>query len=279
MTDRPTSKTDDWRRVARSYLFVPGSRPERLDKARASGADVVIVDLEDSVAPGEKNTAREAIAARLDPSHPVVVRINAFGTPWFEQDLVLCRSPGIAAVMVPKAEEPAQVRGAHDACQRPVLALIETARGVWSALEIARTAGVARLAFGAFDFRLDLGLPDAGYAQLAPYRAKLVLASRIASIVAPVDSPSAALNDEATVRSEALEAKNAGFGGKLCVHPSQVVAVNATFQPSARELEWASRVVEAARAAEGAAVAVDGRMVDRPLLDIAERLLAQRRDE
>jgi citrate lyase subunit beta / citryl-CoA lyase len=278
MTGRTTSDLGDSRRLARSYLFVPASRPERVGKARASGADVVIVDLEDAVAPDEKHRAREAIAAVLDPAHPVVARINAFGSPWFEPDLALCCSPAIAAIMVPKAEEPANLRAVHDACRRPVLPLIETARGVWNALEIARTTGVARLAFGAFDFRLDLGLPHAGYAQLAPYHARLVLASRIAGIAAPIDSPSAALNDESAVRAEALEGRNAGFGGKLCVHPSQVAAVNAAFMPSARELEWASRVVEATRAAGGAAVAVDGRMVDRPVLEIAERLLAQRRD-
>jgi citrate lyase subunit beta / citryl-CoA lyase len=265
-------------RLARSYLFVPGSRPERVDKARASGADVVIADVEDAVAPEDKDRARDAIGAVLDPARPLVVRINPFGSPWFERDLALCSRPGVAAVVLPKAEDPAHLSTVHAACARPVLALIETARGVWNALELARAQGVGRLVFGAFDFRLDLALPDAGYAQLAPYRAQLVLASRVAGLPAPVDSPSAELNDESAVRTEALEAKNSGFGGKLCVHPSQVPVVNATFMPSAGELEWASRVVEAARAASGAAVAVDGRMVDRPLLDIAERLLAQRRD-
>jgi citrate lyase subunit beta/citryl-CoA lyase len=266
-------------RLARSYLFVPGSRPERVDKARASGADVVIADVEDAVAPEDKDRARDAIGAVLDPARPLVVRINPFGSPWFERDLALCSRPGVAAVVLPKAEDPAHLSTVHAACARPVLALIETARGVWNALELARAHGVGRLVFGAFDFRLDLALPDAGYAQLAPYRAQLVLASRVAGLPAPVDSPSAELNDESAVRTEALEARNLGFGAKLCVHPSQVAAVNAAFLPTREEIEWASRIVEAARAASGAAVAVDGRMVDRPLLDIAERLLAQRRDK
>jgi citrate lyase subunit beta/citryl-CoA lyase len=265
-------------RLARSYLFVPGSRPERVDKARASGADVVIADLEDAVAPEDKDRARDVIGAVLDPARPLVVRINPFGSPWFERDLALCSRPGVAAVVLPKAEDPAHLSTVHAACARPVLALIETARGVWNALELARAHGVGRLVFGAFDFRLDLALPDAGYAQLAPYRAQLVLASRVAGLPAPVDSPSAELNDESAVRTEALAARNLGFGAKLCVHPSQVAAVNAAFLPTREEIEWASRIVEAARAASGAAVAVDGRMVDRPLLDIAERLLAQRRD-
>jgi citrate lyase subunit beta / citryl-CoA lyase len=263
---------------ARSYLFVPGSRPDWIEKARASGADVVIVDLEDAVAPGEKDRARSAVDAALDSSRPVVVRINPFGSTWFERDLALCSRAGVGAVMLPKSEDPANLDTAHVACGRPVLALVETARGVWNALALAQTPGVERLAFGAFDFRLDLGLPDAGYAQLVPYRARLVLASRIAGLAPPIDSPSVALNDVAAVRSEAMEGKNAGFGGKLCVHPSQVAVVNTTFMPSPQELEWASRVAEAARAARGGAVAVDGKMVDRPLLDIAERLLARRRD-
>jgi len=278
MSERPSMGDDATQRPPRSYLFVPGSRPERIDKARASGADVVIADLEDAVAPEDKDRARDAIGATLDPSRPVVVRINPFGSSWFERDVALCGRPGVSAIMLPKAEDAAHLSTVHSATGRSILPLVETARGVWNALELAQAAGVARLAFGAFDFRLDLGLPDAGYAQLAPYRARLVLASRIAGLAPPIDSPSAALNDEPAVRDEALEGKNAGFGGKLCVHPSQVAAVNAIFMPSARELEWALRVVEAARAARGAAVAVDGKMVDRPLLDIAERLLAQRRD-
>ena len=194
-------------RLARSYLFVPGSRPERVDKARASGADVVIADVEDAVAPEDKDRARDAIGAVLDPARPLVVRINPFGSPWFERDLALCSRPGVAAVVLPKAEDPAHLSTVHAACARPVLALIETARGVWNALELARAQGVGRLVFGAFDFRLDLALPDAGYAQLAPYRAQLVLASRVAGLPAPVDSPSAELNDESAVRTEALEAR------------------------------------------------------------------------
>jgi citrate lyase subunit beta/citryl-CoA lyase len=276
MTGRPTSSWGE--SMARSYLFVPGSRPERMEKARAAGADVVIADLEDAVAPEEKDAARDAISAVLDPLRPIVVRINPFGSPWFERDVALCCQPGVGAVMLPKAEDSAHLSAVHVACGRPVVALIETARGVWNALEIARTESVERLAFGALDFRLDLALPDAGYSQLGPYRARLVLASRIAGIAAPVDSPSTALNDPSAVRQEAVEARNAGFGGKLCVHPSQVAAVNATFMPSPQEIEWATRVVEAARVARGAAIAVDGKMIDRPLLDIAERVLAQRRD-
>src|SRR5262245_2088932 len=200
----PSTGDDAAQRLPRSYLFVPGSRPERVDKARASGADVVIVDLEDAVAPEDKDRARDAIGAVLDASRPIVVRVNPFDSPWFERDLALCSRAGVGAVMAPKAEDPARLSAVHVACGRPVLALVETARGVWNALEVAQTNGVARLAFGAFDLRLDLGLPDAGYAQLAAYRAQLVLASRIAGIAAPVDSPSLALNDMAAVRTEAL---------------------------------------------------------------------------
>jgi hypothetical protein len=145
---------------------------------------------------------------------------------------------------------------------------IETARGLWNALDIAQAHGVQRLAFGALDFRLDLGLPDAGYEQLGTYRAQLVLASRVAGIAPPADSPTPALNDEALIRAEAVRARNLGFGAKLCVHPSQVSAVNGAFVPSTQELEWARRVVEAARASGGAAIALDGKMIDRPVLDL-----------
>ena len=262
-------------RWPRSYLFVPATRLDRIEKARAAGADAIIADLEDAVAPADKDQARGSLAAALDASRPLILRINGFGSAWFEKDLELCRRAGVSAVMLPKAEDPTHLQAVHAQCGLPLLALIETARGLWNALDIAQAHGVQRLAFGALDFRLDLGLPDAGYEQLDTYRARLVLASRVAGIAPPADSPTPALNDEALIRAEAVRARNLGFGAKLCVHPSQVSAVNGAFVPSTQELEWARRVVEAARASGGAAIALDGKMIDRPVLDLAERILAQ----
>jgi citrate lyase subunit beta/citryl-CoA lyase len=263
------------RSLPRSYLFVPASRAERVPKAFDAGADAVIVDLEDAVAPADKDAARDALVAALDATRPVVVRINGPGSPCFERDVAACRHAGVSAVMLPKAESAADVRALHERCGVPVLALIETAEGVWNALEIARAPGVSRLAFGALDFRLDLGLPDAGYEPLRSYRDRLVLASRVAGLAPPIDSPTPTFDVAEVVRSEALAARQAGFGGKLCIHPSQVPIVNACFRPSPEEVAWARRVTDAARAAAGAAVAVDGRMVDRPVLELAARILEQ----
>ena len=232
-------------------------------------------DLEDAVGPADKDRARATLVAALDPLHPVIVRINGFGSPWFERDLDLCCRAGISAVMVPKAEAPEHLQAVHARCGRAVLALIETARGLWNALAIARTLGVQRIAFGALDFRLDLGLPDAGYGQLASYRSQLVLASRVAGIAPPVDSPTPALDDETRVRADSLQARNLGFGGKLCIQPNQVPLVNAAFVPTLQEIEWATRVVATARASNGAALALDGKMIDRPVIDLAERILAE----
>jgi citrate lyase subunit beta / citryl-CoA lyase len=261
--------------VPRSLLFVPATRPDRLGKAIASGADAVILDLEDAVAPAEKAAARSALTGALDPSCPVIVRINGVGSPWFADDLEACRAPGIRAVMLPKAETAAQVDLVHQRCGLAVIGLIETAKGVWNALEIAGATGTQRLAFGALDFRLDLDLPDTGYEQLAAYRARIVLASRVANRWPPLDSPTPTFSDLAVVRSDALAARALGFGGKLCIHPAQVPVVNESFMPSATEVEWAQRIVAAARSAAGAAIAMDGKMVDRPVLELAERILAQ----
>ena len=264
---------------ARSYLFVPANRPERIAKACTSGADAVIVDLEDAVAPDAKEAARAALANVLKPEQPVIVRINAASTRWFAEDLRLCGMPGVGAIMLPKAEGPSELREVAAAVGKPVplLPLVETARGLWNVLEIAQAPGVQRLAFGAIDFQLDLTLTGAGPEELAPFRAQLVLASRVAGVLSPVDGPTIAIDDAQTIRSDALRARRAGFGAKLCIHPQQVRWVNESFSPTFEETVWARRVVAAVQAAQGGVVALDGKMVDRPVLALAEHILGQAR--
>jgi citrate lyase subunit beta/citryl-CoA lyase len=261
----------------RSYLFVPGDRPERIGKARASGADAVVVDLEDAVAPASKVAARDAVAGALDAAAPVVLRVNGADTAWFADDARLAAHPGVAVVMLPKAataEAVAALRSASGG--KPVLALVESAAGMANVAALAATAGVARLVFGSIDFQLDLDIADDDLALLA-FRSQLVLASRLANLPAPVDGITPAFDDAARIEAEARRARSLGFGAKLCIHPKQVAIVNGAFSPSAAELAWAQRVVDAAAAADGAAVAVDGRMVDAPVLARARRLLAARR--
>jgi citrate lyase subunit beta/citryl-CoA lyase len=264
--------------LPRSYLFVPGNRPERFDKACAAGADAVIVDLEDAVPPGEKAAARASLAAWLSPGKPVLVRINAFDTAWFEDDLQLCASPGVAGIVLPKAELEAAVARVAAAGANAILPLIESGLGLWNAALLARLPRVERLVFGSIDYSLDLNIQES-HETLLHARSQLVLASRVAGIAAPVDGVTASFDDPARVQADTLRARALGFGAKLCIHPKQVGPVHQAFAPTADELDWAAHVVAAAGAAQGGAVAVDGRMVDRPVILIAQQMLeeAQRR--
>jgi citrate lyase subunit beta/citryl-CoA lyase len=262
--------------IARSYLFVPGNRPERFSKACGAGADEVILDLEDAVPAAEKDAARSAVADWLSPARRVLVRVNDAGTRWFADDLALCRTPGVAGIVLPKAERAdviAAVAQSVGAGVR-VLPLIESARGLWGALAVAEAPQVQRLAFGSIDFQVDLGIRGDAE-ELDHFRAQLVLVSRLASLQAPIDGVTPALDDAARTQSDALRARRRGFGAKLCIHPRQVALVNAAFAPLPAEVEWARRVLAAAAAADGAAVAVDGRMVDRPVILQAEDIVRE----
>jgi citrate lyase subunit beta/citryl-CoA lyase len=262
---------------ARSYLFVPGSRPDRFDKALASAAHAVIVDLEDSVAPDDKDRAREAVAA-IAATRPnrVLLRINASDTRWFDADLRAAARGAFAGIVLPKANEPGDVRRVHVALgtRAAILPQIETALGVHNVLAIAQEPGTARLLFGSIDLQLDLGLRDE---ELLVYRSALVLASRIAGLQQPVDGVTAALGDSDALARDLARSRRLGFGGKLCIHPNQVEPVNAAFRPTADEVAWAERVIAADADAKGAAVAVDGKMVDRPVLLRARAILHEAR--
>ena len=260
----------------RSYLFVPGDRPDRIDKALRSGADAVIVDLEDAVAPPAKDRARDALAAWLGSAaaRGVIVRVNAAHTGWFADDLRLCAHPAVVGVVVPKAED-AEVLGAVAAAAtgKAVLPLVETAVGFEAMRALAAAPAVQRLLFGSIDFQADLGIEGDDDALLT-FRSRFVLVSRLAGLTAPVDGVTTALGDDAAVEHDTARARRLGFGAKLCIHPRQVAVVNRGFLPGAAEIDWARRVLDAAEAAGGAAVAVDGRMVDAPVLLRARRVLA-----
>ncbi|WP_295379390.1 CoA ester lyase [uncultured Pseudacidovorax sp.] len=259
-------------RPPRSYLFVPGDRPERFAKAWDSDADAVILDLEDAVAPQDKDAARAAVAGWLSAERPVWVRINACDTAAFEGDLQLIGRPGLAGLMVPKAEVlPPALLAAATMGDCPLLALVETARGIALAQEIARTPGVARLAFGSIDFQADLGIESEE--GLLPFRSLLVLASRLAGLPPPVDGVCTALDDATVLDADSRRSRALGFGGRLCIHPKQVGPVHAAWAPTPAEQAWARRVVEAMGASGGSAVRVDGRMVDQPVLIRARQWL------
>src|SRR4051812_5399753 len=131
-------------RIARSYLFVPGGRPDRFDKALAAGAHAVIIDLEDAVALDGKDSARTAVEAWLSPAHPVAIRINGATTAWFDDDLRLAGHPGVHAIVLPKAEHPDEIARVRSVAGTwvAVLPIIETAQGLWNALAVAQSPGV-----------------------------------------------------------------------------------------------------------------------------------------
>ena len=259
--------------LARSYLFVPGDRPERFDKAWASDADEIIIDLEDAVAPAGKEQARHSVAGWLDPRRPVGRRVNAVDSAWFEDDLRLACEPGLAGIVLPKAEAvPDALLGLLQQGRiGGVIALIETAEGLRCAREIAATPGVRRLAFGSIDFQVDLGIEGDGD-ELLFFRSQLVWQSRLAGLPAPIDGVATAIDDDTLVRAQALHSRRLGFGARLCIHPRQLAPVHEAFTPAAAERAWARRVMAALEASGGAAVAVDGRMVDRPVWLQAQRI-------
>lgn len=262
--------------ILRSYLFVPATRTDRIAKAQAAGPDGVIVDLEDAVAPVDKAAAREAAARDLPGAGPVFVRINGPESEWFEDDLMLCASLGLSGIVVPKAEEVEQLRHVAARARRgtPILPLIETARGYANLAALGQAPQVQRFVFGTIDFQLDLGITGEGD-ELLYFRSGLVLASRLAGLQPPVDGVSVEINDIERVREDALRGKRLGFGAKLCIHPKQVAPVNACFYPGEEEITWAKRILDAAAAAGGAAVQVDGKMVDRPVILKAEEILRE----
>lgn len=261
------------RRLERSYLFVPGDRPERFAKAAASGAHQVVIDLEDAVGLADKASARESARAWLAAGHAAAVRINGADTEWFEDDLQMLQEASPAAVMLPKADADAAARAAAALPDCPVIALVETVTGYMELRQLAAVAGVARIAFGSVDFGTETGIEDNGDA-LTAVRTQIVLESCYAGLEPPIDGVSTAFNDPDLMQRDALRSRQLGFGGKLCIHPKQVAAVNDAYLPSAAQLDWAQRVLAAMAASHGAATAVDGKMVDKPVLEQAQRIVA-----
>jgi citrate lyase subunit beta / citryl-CoA lyase len=265
--------------TAVTALFVPGDRPERFTKAAASGADVVIIDLEDAVTAENKARALAAAISSLnDGEVRALVRVNASDDTTHDAEIAALlnltsgTAHGLLGIMVPKADNPGLLTDLRDRLPNDlaVVPLIESAAGLVQATELASVPGVTRLAFGAIDFALDI---DASVEDrfLDHARSQLVLASRVARIAAPLDSPCTEIRDATTIADSARLARKFGFGGKLCIHPGQIPAVAGAFIPTEAEVAWASSVV----GAEGAAVQVDGQMIDRPVTERAKRILSQ----
>lgn len=258
----------------KSFLFVPGNRPERFDKACAAGADAVILDLEDAVAPAGKEAAREAVRRWLDDGGRAWLRVNGTDTPWHDEDLALLSLEGVLGVLLPKAERADDLQALARVARSgtPLVPLVETALGLWNARELASVSSVQRLAFGSVDFQVDLSIQGDGE-ELLFARSQLVLASRVAGVLPPVDGVTVAIDDDAGLQEDVARARRLGFGGKLCIHPRQVPAIQSGFRPPPADLEWARRVIEAADTAGHDAVRLEGKLVDKPVIARARALL------
>ena len=270
-----TPTSTDLARTATTVLFVPGDRPERFEKAAAAGADLVIIDLEDAVAHDNKVVARGNVTEWVATGNRCAVRINAADTGHFAGDLDAIAGLG-APVMLAKAESPDVVQQVAEVAGSGVIALIETARGVLAAPAIAAVPGVVRLAVGTFDLAAQLGVDPADREALAASRGALVLASAAAGLVGPLDGVTAAVDDPDRVADDAAHARRMGFAGKLCIHPKQLAPAIEAFAPTADEVAWAHRILDAVTEEEettGGVAVVDGQMVDKPVYDRAERIL------
>ncbi|MBI6567601.1 CoA ester lyase [Pseudomonas synxantha] len=263
--------------MLRTALFVPGNRPERFAKALAAGADAVIVDFEDAVQEADKATARDNLAYFL-AEHPharVWVRVNCADHPLQVAELALCASlPGIVGILLPKAESAEQVRRAAET-GKAVMPIIESALGLAALPAIAKAPGVGRLTYGGLDLSLDLGLHSASPGaerMLDQARFALLLQSRLAGLPAPLETVFAKLDEHEALTTFIGDAQAMGFAGMLCIHPAQVAVVHRALQPTARQLDWARRVLDGAQG--NGAFQVDGQMVDAPVLQRARNLLA-----
>lgn len=263
--------------IVRSALFVPASRPERIGKALASGADRVIVDLEDAVEETAKEQARDNLREFLthNPLANVLVRVNAPGHWAHEADLALCKGyAGVSGILLPKAETAEQIQLAH-ATGKPVWPIIESARGLIALPSLVNSPGVERLSFGSLDLGLDLNLRTASEAAeqvLAHARYAVLLHSRAAGLAAPLDGVYPAIQDVDGLHRHIQFARDMGFGGALCIHPTQVKVIHRALKPSASELDWARRVIAGAESGAGV-FTLDGQMVDAPVILRARAIL------
>ncbi|NAT17153.1 CoA ester lyase [Pseudomonas syringae pv. actinidifoliorum] len=265
-------------RPVRSALFVPGSRPERFDKAFATGANSIIVDFEDAVEEELKAQARKNLASYLNdrPEARVVVRINAVGHPQHHEDLDFCQSVvGVGAVMLPKTESPEQLLGLSF-LEKPLWPLLESARGIREVDAIAQVSGVERLTFGALDLGFELGLragSPAAQKIMDQVRYQMILASTNAGLAKPMDTVFADIANLVGLRQMAEEGRDMGFAGMLCIHPSQVAVANEVYSPTEAEIEWAEKVIAAAKTQSAGAFRLEGRMVDAPVIRQARQLI------
>lgn len=268
-----------------TWLFVPATRMERVDKAFASGAAAVIVDLEDAVAQEDKAQAREALKNYYDEQNdkhtyqPIWLRINRAGTEAFFDDIALCQQmPKLAGVLLAKAEQAADIEHVHQCTGLPVIALIESAIGLYQIDSMAKATGLAAFSYGFLDLcndlRVQVGTPSAELIA-NQIRYQFILISKVHKLAPPIDTVYPDFNDEKGLTKRVQLWAQMGMSGMLCIHPKQVATVQQALQPTDRELEFAKRVIEEYERSGQAVFKIEGEMVDAPVIERCRQLLTQ----
>jgi (3S)-malyl-CoA thioesterase len=262
-------------RLCRTILFLPASNPRAIEKARELAADMIVLDLEDAVRPEDKGRAREAAREAVREGfggRPAAIRVNVPGSACYGEDVIAVRHSGANFAVVPKAETGRQVHDTAVLVEIPVLAMIETARGVIAAPEIA--AASAGLVASTNDLAADLAIPPgSGRAGLTHSLQMVVLAARAAGVPA-FDGVYNKLEDDEGLAAQCREGRAFGFDGKSLIHPSQIDTANRIFSPSDEEVDAALRLIAAAT---GGAERFEGRMIEAMHVEQAHAVLARAR--
>ncbi|MGP5011459.1 HpcH/HpaI aldolase/citrate lyase family protein [Psychrobacter glacincola] len=263
----------------KTWLFVPATRIDRVAKAFASDADAVILDLEDAVAPEDKADARKALQQYHDSVdyQSIWVRINKAGSEEFFKDIVLCQKmPNLAGVLLAKAEQVADIESVHQLINLPVIALIESAVGLYQVDNMAKAVGLAAFSYGFLDLcndlRVQVGTPAADIIA-NQIRYQLILTSKVHQLSPPIDTVYPDFNDEIGLSARVSLWSQMGMSGMLCIHPKQVAVVQHALKPTESELSFAKRVVEEYERSGQAVFEIDGQMVDAPVIERCRQLL------
>ncbi|MBH0095803.1 CoA ester lyase [Psychrobacter sp. NZS113] len=263
----------------KTWLFVPATRIDRIAKAFASGAGAVIVDLEDAVALEDKASGREALQQYHDSKdyQPIWLRINKAGSEEFFKDIVLCQKmPNLAGVLLAKAEQASDIEKAHQGTGLLIIALIESAVGLYQIDSMAKAVGLAAFSYGFLDLcndlRVQVGTPAADIVA-NQIRYQLILTSKVNELAPPIDTVYPDFNDEVGLSERVQLWSQMGMSGMLCIHPNQVAVVQQALQPTDEALSFAQRVVEEYERSGQAVFEIDGQMVDAPVIERSRQLL------
>lgn len=264
----------------KTWLFVPATRIDRVEKAFASGTDAVIVDLEDAVATTDKVQARKDLQVYYNSQdyQPIWVRINKAGSEEFFKDVVLCQQmPNLAGVLLAKAEQASDIENAHNMTGLPVIALIETALGLYQIDSMAKSAGLLAFSYGFLDLCNDLQVhvgTAAADVIANQIRYQLLLTSKVHQLLAPIDTVYTDFNDGKGLGQRVQLWSQMGMSGMLCIHPKQVATVKQSLQPTDADIEFARRVIEEYERSGQAVFKIAGQMVDAPVIERCRQLLS-----